>query len=78
MNWFATILASLATSTARDEGDADRATTRAAAYTGPRRRKSDAIEVQTRVVDDAPAPACNQNCQQGRECTCRPMLEAQP
>lgn len=77
MNWFTTILASMAASTALDEGDADRATTRAAAYTGPRRRLSDAIEVQARVVEDV--PACSQDCDQGRACTCVvTTLEAQP
>jgi len=78
MNWFTTLLASLAAPTARDEGDDDRATTKAAAYTGPRRRRSDAIEVEARVVEDA--PACSQDCSQGRACTCRPAitLEAQP
>jgi len=77
MIWLRTLLASLAAPTARDEGADERATT-AQAYTGPRRRRSDAIEVQARVVEDA--PACSQDCDQGHACTCRLAitLEAQP
>ena len=59
MTWLNNLFANLAASTARDERQADRAASRAAAYTGPMRRRTDAIDVEARVVEDPlalPAP----------------------
>jgi hypothetical protein len=52
--FFEEMAAAWVASNARDEGDATRATTRAEAYTGPQRRRTDAIDVEARVVPDAP------------------------
>lgn len=47
-----TILADIAASMARNEADVARAAEKAAAYKGPWRRKSDAVIVEARVVED--------------------------
>lgn len=52
--FFEEMAAGWAASTARDEAGAARATTRAQAYKGPLRRRDDAIDVEARVVPDAP------------------------
>ena len=46
------LLADIAASMARNESDVARAAEKAAAYKGPWRRKTDAIDVQARVIED--------------------------
>jgi hypothetical protein len=47
-----TILADIAASMARNEADVARAAEKAAAYRGPWRRKTDPVDVETRVIED--------------------------
>jgi hypothetical protein len=46
------LLADIAASMARNEADVARAAEKAAAYKGPLRRKTDAIDAEARVVED--------------------------
>lgn len=46
------LLADIAASMARNESDVARAAEKAAAHKGPWRRKTDAVDVAARVVDD--------------------------
>jgi hypothetical protein len=49
---FRTLLADIAASMARTEAEAARADEKARAYRGPWRRKTDAVDVPVRVVED--------------------------
>lgn len=49
---FRTLLADIAASMARTEAEAERADEKARSYKGPWRRKTDAVDVETRVVED--------------------------
>jgi hypothetical protein len=49
---FEEMMAGIAASMARTEADAVRADEKARSYKGPWRRKSDAVDVEARVVDD--------------------------